>query len=392
MLRILILIFTAVNLLALLSGCLEQQPAGQASLADASSADSLQFSADSTSPFLIKYQGHLGDQSAVELVLVNWGDGFISGRYWLEGKNKQYALAGELSSNRTYKVTAYDGQEEVGILSGMLTGADTLRGQFISLPGQESLSFELFASRQEDPSLSAWQGNWHLDEIWDHGILMIGNVGADSLDFALSFARNSHTGTIEGRAAVRGNKAYFSKAEFEVQPCQLSFQLEAGKQIVLEQASSNFECGFGAGAFAGGIYSRHKTQKKAALPVGTGEQAVFPTKELHDDFVALAGEKVYAAFAFNMRQIALKKTTRGKTLVSGAVPGLERSNEAIIMFDENGTIWAATLWQEEGNPDISVLYITNDPAAQKRIPPDFKFWLEAFPDCPVVYQAIPGAI
>jgi hypothetical protein len=391
MLRILILTFTAANL-AWLTGCQEQQPASRTDRLPASPADSIPLSADSASPFLMKYQGYLTDQMPVELVLINWGDGFMSGRYSRQGENKQYALAGELSSNLTFKVTSYDGQLETGILSGVLTDTDTLRGLFTSLPSQDRQAFELLSSRPEDPVLSAWQGNWHLDEIWDHGVLMIGNASADSLDFALTFARNSHTGTIEGRAALSGNKAFFSKAEFEVQPCQLMFHLAAGKHIVLEQSSSNFECGFGAGAFAGGIYMRQKTNRKATLPVGTSESSVFPTKELHDRFSALTGESLYASFAFNMRQVALKKTAGDRTLVSGSVPGLERSNEAIIMFDKNGTIWAATLFQEEGNPNISLLYVTNDSAAPKRIPPDFQFWMEGFADYPIVYQAIPGSL
>jgi hypothetical protein len=32
--------------------------------------------------FLKKYQGKIDGKLDIEMVLVNWGDGFISGRYW----------------------------------------------------------------------------------------------------------------------------------------------------------------------------------------------------------------------------------------------------------------------------------------------------------------------
>ncbi len=333
--------------------------------------------------FIKKYEGTLNNSIPVEMVLINWGDGFLSGRYWYKDKGKPIELSGELIDDASFQIVEFSNNRETGVFAGSLANPSQLNGVWSNPAKSKNFNFEL----HEVPppaEAAAWAGNWHLNEVWDNGTLMIGNVSKDSFDFALTIVRSSHTGTIEGRAAITGEKARFSRKEYEEKPCVLLFQLKEDL-IELEQPSSNFACGFGARAYAGGKYERLNLIKKARLQVGTGEDDVFPSQILHDTFKALVGEEKYELFAFNMQVKEVEKQSQGLTIVTGAIPGLFRTNEAVIVFNKTGTIWAATLDMDQTTNELLVRYFTNDPASKQKLPPAIQSWQEGFKDYRVIY-------
>lgn len=333
--------------------------------------------------FLKKYAGTIDGNLPVEMVLVNWGDGFLSGRYWYKEKGNPIELSGELIDDMNFQIVEYVKDKETGTFKGLLTDPTMLTGIWSNPAKSKNLIFE-FHEIRPDSSVARWNGNWHLNEIWDKGTLLIGNVKQDSFDFALTIVRSSHTGAIEGQAVITGNKARFSRKEFEQKPCVLLFELK-GDTIRLEQPSSNFDCGFGARAYADGIYERRNLIKRATLGVGLDENAVFPTPELHDTFVQLTGEQVYELFAFNMQVKEIEKRANGLTVVKGAIPGLFRTNEAIIVFNKFGTIWAATLDVEEATNEFLVRYFTNDPASKGKLHHEVQNWREGFKDYRLIF-------
>ncbi|MBK8564942.1 MAG: hypothetical protein IPN76_16800 [Saprospiraceae bacterium] len=200
---------------------------------------------------------------------------------------------------------------------------------------------------------------------------------ADAFDFALSVVRGSHIGTLEGKAQRTGDKAIFKQKTYEEKPCELHFT-NMGDHVLIDQVSDNLACGFGARAHAAGRFEKKKLIRKALLTVGSDAQDVFTNQALHDEFRRLVGDSMYETFAFNM-QIRERATNKlGQTVITGAVPGLFTTNEAIIIFDQQGKIWATTLDFKEGSEAPHLHNFTNDAASKERLHPDVEAWRERF--------------
>ncbi len=333
--------------------------------------------------FLKKYVGKI-DQFDVEMVLVNWGDGFISGRYWYTSKNKPIELSGELKpEDKTYEIVEFSNGKEGAKFIGKMENTDTLNGIWRSADGKKSLPFSLIYSPPAD-EVALWKGNWHLNQVWDNGYLLIGNVSKDSFDFALSVVRGSHVGTLEGRASHQGSKALFKQKTYEDEPCELRIEC-FNDYILIEQPSSNLACGFGARAYAAGRFERKNLVRKTQLTVGIGDDDAFLSQATHDEFRRLVGDKNYELFAFNMETKERSTNAQRQTVVKGAVPGLFTTNEAIIIYDANNKIWAATLDFKEVSDDPFVHIFTNDPSSKGKIPADIESWREGFKDYKVVW-------
>lgn len=333
--------------------------------------------------FLKKYLGKIDGKTEVEMVLINWGDGFLSGRYWYSNnKKKSLDFSGELNpTDNSFEIVEFDGVKEGSRFQGILHNPDSMSGTWISADGKRNMPFS-FGFHPPVSGDSIWVGNWHLNQVWDNGALMIGNVMKDSFDFAINIIRGSHVGTLEGRASRKGNKAVYKKKDFEDEPCELVFE-SMTDHVKLDQLSSTLACGFGARAIATGIYEKKKFIRKSMLTVGTGEQDVFPTQALHDAFRQLVGVKAYEVFAFNMEVKERTTNKSGQTVISGAVPGLFTTNEAIIIY-AGEKIWAATLDFEDGSEEPLVRYFTNDPASKQRLPADIELWREGFKSYKVI--------
>ncbi|MBI1227181.1 MAG: hypothetical protein GC192_18260 [Bacteroidetes bacterium] len=333
--------------------------------------------------FLKKYVGKI-DQYEVEAVLVNWGDGFISGRYWYKSKNKPIELSGELKpDDNSYEIAEFSNGKEGAKFLGNLTSTDTLNGDWHSADGKRNLPFTLIYSPPAD-EVARWKGNWHLNQVWDNGYLLIGNVSKDSFDFALSVVRGSHVGTLEGRVSHQGSKAIFKQKTYEDEPCELRFEC-FNDYILVEQPSSNLACGFGARAYAAGRFERKNLIRKTTLTVGTGDDDAFVSQTTHDEFRRLVGDKNYELFAFNMEVKERSTNEKGQTVVKGAVPGLFTTNEAIIIYDDSDKIWAATLDFKEGSDEPFLHIFTNDPSSKGKIPADIESWREGFKGYKVVW-------
>lgn len=318
------------------------------------------------------------------MVLVNWGDGFLSGRYWYTDKNKPIELSGELKTeDNSFDIAEFvDGKVGAKFLGKNLS-ADSIQGTWASVDGKRNLPFAfVHAPSKDDPG--NWTGNWHLNQVWDGGWLMVGNVTKDSFDFALSVVRGSHVGTLEGRAAIQGNSAVFRQKTFEDKPCELVFQHQ-GDYLLIDQKSDNLSCGFGARAYASGRFERQKLVRKSALAVGIDDNGVFPNQALHDQFRRLVGDEQYEQFAFNMQVKERTTNQQGQTVISGAVPGLFTTNEAIILFDNTGKIWAATLEFVDGSDVPRLHYFTNDPTMKNKLHPEIETWRERFKGYQVVF-------
>ncbi len=368
-----------------LAGCKNEPPAKiEEAPASLPPLDSVEVVTKPDPYFLKKYVGKIDDKIGIEMVLVNWGDGFLSGRYWYTSKNKPIELSGELKpEDNSFEIAEFVNGKEGAKFTGILTSPDSLTGTWTSKDNRKSLPFFLHFSHPSTEDTS-WTGNWHLNQIWDNGYLIIGNVSKDSFDFALSVVRGSHVGTLEGRASRRGAKAVFKQKTFEEEPCELLFEC-FNEYVLVEQPSSNLACGFGARAYAAGRFERKNIIYKTSLTVGIDEDDTFLSQATHDEFRHLVGDKNYELFAFNMEVRERHTNSKGQTVVTGAVPGLFTTNEAIIIYDSSDKIWAATLDFMERSDEPYVHIFTNDPTSKGKIHPDIEAWRDGFKSYKVVH-------
>ena len=335
--------------------------------------------------FIKAFSGTIGGSKPIELVLTNWGDGTYSGTYQYKKMGKTIDFFGDAENTNTFILDEFVGNDKSGQWIGQFEeGSSKMKGIWHSPDGKRQLPFDLVAVPESEPK--EWSGTWYMNSIWDGGILIIGNERTDALHFALSFVRSGHLGSIEGKARIEGTKAIFEHIEFEgeQEPCLLTFQLQDA-YIKLEQASSNIACGFGFRAHASGQYDKQSIEMKAKLAFGT-EQDVFLTQADHDAFKQLVGEEFYDLFAFNMQGYGeferASNDPANIRAMAGAVVGTNGTNEAIIMHDNKGNLWGATIdFRDYDHPKVH--YFTNHKAYKSKMPETIASWQEAFEEFPI---------
>ncbi len=326
--------------------------------------------------FMKKYEGTIGDDLPIVLTLINWGDGNLSGWYTSKKDKKRIVLDGLVNLDESIVVDGYKEDQENGRFKASALDLRQIRGQWRNADSTTVTDFELIETPIVDEK--GWTGTWHLNEVWDSGLLILGNVDekAGTLDFGLDIFRNAHAGIIEGTALIKGNKATFKARYDGEEGCELVFVLKED-YIELEQNSSPWACGFGMRAYAGGKYESNKRTVKPDISYGNEEDAAFLNKAQHDAFKALTGDNYYETFAFNMQyyeRTALEEPidSANSFLLKGWVYGMMSSNKTLILFDESNLFWAATTDVEEGNDVIR--FFTNTEEEEDNWPEAIKDW------------------
>ena len=331
--------------------------------------------------FLKKFQGTIGDDMAIEMVLTKWPDDFLSGHYSYKSQSgKSLELTGEMLTGTNFQLVEYAADDQTGIFKGSIQQDGKITGTWTNADNAKRYDFsleEVVSTADRD----GWTGAWHLNEIWDGGTLLIGNVREDAFDFALNVVRNTHLGSVWGAATLKDGKATFKMSEFDDEPCELTF-FHQSDRIEIKQISSSFACGFGARAHANGVFENKVVEKKATLDYVEGEEGIFPSKELHDQFFDLTGQEMYDLFAFNFQRSERNTAhLNGKeiSIHNGYVTGLFGVNEGVIAFDKSGKIWAAVLVAENTLDAPPVIrYYSNDEQFKDGLPPFLKSWEERF--------------
>ena len=339
--------------------------------------------------FIKTYKGKVGKYPIV-MKLTNWQDGTLSGSYYYTKVKKPINVHGDFTGNLTFEIEEMVKGEKTGTFIGAFKKNNgIISGVWKAPAGARELPFQV----EEIVSpfdMHQWTGDWHLNGVWDHGTLIIGNVGKDSFELALQFFRSGHVGYLEGKARYNGTKAYYSQQDYDDEACELVLEKKEDS-IELEQNSSNMACGFGMRAYAGGTYDSESKEVKATLAYGH-EEDPFTTKKQHDAFLNLVGQDYYDLFAFNMQihgKVDNKDPFEAK-VVTGSVVGMMASNEAIIMTDRKRYIWAATIDFVGDSPVIR--YFTNHPKYKEMPPRSIEEWRGTFPPhYRVIYEIIVAA-
>jgi len=197
-----------------------------------------------SAPFVKQYRGKLGNKKVLTMVLIHWGNGELAGWYSLNKKRERLELRGHFTRGDQFELKEYAAGDYSGAFFGSFEGGDRIGGVWINDRGKHKQAFSANSFRFAEAS-EPWEGNWYFRESQGSGRLLIGNVGAESFDYALLVIRRRQLSQIIGTVTRRGRRAFFEDPGFGTGPCRLRFDLE-GETILLTMESSAVVCGFGA--------------------------------------------------------------------------------------------------------------------------------------------------
>lgn len=337
--------------------------------------------------FIARYEGAINNEFAIGMTLINWGDGSLSGNYFYNSVGKTIELNGRIKDSGFFRMQEYDDDKMTGLFKGTLVMQDKIQGEWQNRDSTRIYPFEL--NRVIDTlSDRGWAGSWYLNDIWDGGQLIIGNVGEETFDFALSVVRSNHIAVIDGTATIDGKKAFFQQKKGIDEACQLTFEQLKGT-ILLEQNSSTAACDFGMRAYVGAVYEPEQKEIIPQLNYGN-EGEIFENKKLHDAFKKAVGDVNYEIFAFNMQMVEKQekhpKDAFEAEAKSGIVAGNPSYYEAIILNNRRGDFWAATIDIEGEKEKEVVRYFTNVAEYRQKLPYTIDVWRKNFSHYPVIFM------
>lgn len=197
-----------------------------------------------SAPFIHQYRGKLGQRKSMTVVLIHWGNGELTGWYSVSKKGQRQELRGNFTRGDQFELKEYTAGDYSGAFFGSFEGAARIGGLWIDERGKRQQAFSADQFRFSGPT-EPWEGTWGFREEESRGRLIIGNVGAESFDYALVVIRQNQLSQIVGSVVRRGKRAFFEDPGFGTAPCRLRFDLtEEGVLVTME--SSKVVCGFGA--------------------------------------------------------------------------------------------------------------------------------------------------
>lgn len=217
---------------------------------------------------------------------------------------------------------------------------------------EQTKSEEQTAEKNEDsvPVFSGvdFENVWNISNAHSGAKLEIFDVSETKFDFSLSAYSGGNTGGVDGTALLtENNKAVFKDG----QGCELNFSLN-NDTLSVKQTDACSTYG-GMGVIFEGNYQKGEPKE---VNVSLLDLGVFQNQQQDKDFKELVGDK-YKSFVDNMQIISEGEDLDGLNarVYSGGVRGLYTIQEAIVMYDDQGYYWAATI---DGD---KVLYFSNHP-------------------------------
>ncbi|MEM1322131.1 MAG: hypothetical protein AAGG75_17860 [Bacteroidota bacterium] len=331
---------------------------------------------DLSNYFIKTYKGQIGDDLPISFTLINFAQGNLTGWYSYDKIGKRIDLQGESNLDESFYLEEYTEEGATGKFRGSIANLSRLEGQWQNQDSSKVFDFVL--EEVEQAEHVGWAGAWHLNDVWDGGTLLLGNVNLEekTLDFALDFVRNTHFGAIQGTAVIKKQRAIFSQPILgNEEKCELAFMLK-GDHIEVEQNSSPWACGFGMRAYAGGRYDNKVITIEPEMTHGQGEETHFNTPAQHEAFKTLTGD-FYETFAFNMQHHEktpqeIPEAGAATYQTEGWIYGMMQTNKAIVLFDEQNQLWAAT--QDSREEESVIRYFTNTKSGEDAIPAAIMEW------------------
>jgi hypothetical protein len=210
-----------------------------------------------------------------------------------------------------------------------------------------------------------WNGTWKIEYRNSSSTLDITGVSKSKFKFSISAFSGTHDGEIFGTALVSGTTATFK----DKQGCKLIFKLIKNELKLSENGCDGYS---GTGVTFAGDYAKGKAKKRIENFV---TYEVFPNYSVDKKFKTLVG-KDYDLFLtdFHLYGEDENADTFKAKVFSGCIQGICPYNAAIIMFDENETIWTAVIEAgDDGNADVR--YYSNSADWKTKLPKTIENWV-----------------
>lgn len=229
----------------------------------------------------------------------------------------------------------------------------------------KSAKSEDLADKELEQERNELEGEWERYLHHHNGSLTISNATNMGFDFNLHVAAGANINTLEGRAQLSGNTAYYD-AEFV--ECRIIFELNDDVIKVTETEDEGCSMMGMNGTFFHGEY------KKGANPTEVNlVQQGFLTEKEDELFKEVVGED-YPSFVENMMLTTTEEDIDGleTTVTSGFIRGVGTMN-AIMMINDR-YVYAALPSEEH----FGINFYTNDPRYKEQVPMTIRKWMKDY--------------
>lgn len=224
------------------------------------------------------------------------------------------------------------------------------------------------------------KGEWSLVDDYGGSDLNILDMKNNQLKFEINASSGGHANGFEGTTAkIKNNEAVYVDEDTN---CRINFVLDKKDTITVYESS---ECNLNNVSIEGDY-------KKGKLPVpeqkSLSELTNGEISEERDEAIRnLVGED-YGIFVTNTQQYVVDGEEDvdgfGSTVITTAVQGLYKYNEAIYMLSTSGDLFLATIVDGE-----KVRFYTDNELYQDELPLTIQNWMSRFSDYPVEYRYKP---
>lgn len=229
----------------------------------------------------------------------------------------------------------------------------------------KSVQSENLADEELEQERNELEGEWERYLHHHNGSLTISNATDTGFDFSFDVAAGANVNTMEGRAQLSGNTAYY---DVEFVECRIIFELN--DDVIKVTEAEDEECSLmgGNGTFFHGEY------KKGADPTEVNlVQQGFLTEKEDELFREVVGED-YPSFEENMMLTTTEEDIDGlqTTVTSGFIRGVATMN-AIMMINDL-YVYAALPSEEH----YGINFYTNDPRYKEQVPMTIRKWMKDY--------------
>ncbi len=219
---------------------------------------------------------------------------------------------------------------------------------------------------------STWRGEWKVPSRYTPATLKIVLLSNAKFKFTAEAANGANSGVLEGVAIIKGSKAYFTDRRRENGlRCRMNFT-HKGNSIEVDQ---NGECNdYGLNITFAHEYFKGK---QPLFEQDFVDRQVFPNLALDNKFKSLVG-KDYENFldAFHLINENKDLDNFGAKVFSACVLGNCPWDAGIIMFNENGQMWAAVIKADTDPTDGAIVrYYSNVENWTNRVPETILNWV-----------------
>jgi hypothetical protein len=308
--------------------------------------------------------------------------GKVAGSYYYDSVGKDIALKGMLDGPQI-RVSEYDETGKVtGTFYGALVAPGRIEGVWAVYNPESEGKFRDYwlkiypffietedlagkgASHESRVNKEAWEGTWRrpVSALYSGGDVRVSFVTDKSFWFEMAQFAGASSGRVSGVAVINEEGAVFRDGRGG----ELRF-IRTNGQLVLK-TNDKFHYG-GYGVSFDGEFTRGETRRWTLAELGILESAA--QEELFKRMTGRYYDKFVDYFHLAGREDSLDGP--GIKAFSGYVRGLAPYYQCIVMYSDEGAIWAALLTFVERQS--AIVYFASDGNADRPIPKTIEKWI-----------------